>query len=247
MSLVSRFVDALRQIDGWPCAHVAVGVTGAVEATHGDARAGFPWASVTKLATAVADARRGRGGDRRPRRGRRAAGLDRPAPARACVRAAVRGGRADRAPGRRGGSTRTTASRSRPRSSPSAPRCRSRSTSRAVWAATGIELDGSAGSGVDGDARRSARARARAARRRGGSRPRRSPRRRAVQFPGLVGVLPGFRPAGAERLGARPRAPRRQVAALDGRAQLAGHVRPLRPQRHVPLGRSGGRASRSPA
>jgi CubicO group peptidase (beta-lactamase class C family) len=45
---------ALRQVDGWPCEHVAVGVTGAVEASYGDARRVFPWASVTKLASAVA-------------------------------------------------------------------------------------------------------------------------------------------------------------------------------------------------
>src|SRR3954470_13749473 len=53
MSLVSPFVDALRQVDGWPCDNVAVGVTGAVEATHGDTSRVFPWASVTKLASAV--------------------------------------------------------------------------------------------------------------------------------------------------------------------------------------------------
>jgi CubicO group peptidase (beta-lactamase class C family) len=47
-------VDALRQVDSWPCEHVAVGVTGLVEATHGDVGRRFAWASVTKLATAVA-------------------------------------------------------------------------------------------------------------------------------------------------------------------------------------------------
>jgi CubicO group peptidase (beta-lactamase class C family) len=47
-------VDALRQIDGWPCEHAAAGVTGAADATHGDEARRFPWASVTKLATAVA-------------------------------------------------------------------------------------------------------------------------------------------------------------------------------------------------
>src|SRR6478752_2893167 len=53
-SLVSPFVEALRQVDGWPCENVAVGVTGAAEATHGDAGRRFEWASVTKLAVAVA-------------------------------------------------------------------------------------------------------------------------------------------------------------------------------------------------
>src|SRR5437899_1499620 len=47
-------MEALRQVDEWPCEYVAVGVTGAVEATHGDAGRRFEWASVTKLATAVA-------------------------------------------------------------------------------------------------------------------------------------------------------------------------------------------------
>lgn len=47
-------MDALRQVDGWPCETVAVGVTGRREATHGDTGRVLPWASVTKLATAVA-------------------------------------------------------------------------------------------------------------------------------------------------------------------------------------------------
>ena len=47
-------MEALRQVDGWPCDHVAVAVTGAVEAQHGDLARAFDWASVTKLATAVA-------------------------------------------------------------------------------------------------------------------------------------------------------------------------------------------------
>jgi CubicO group peptidase (beta-lactamase class C family) len=54
MPLVSPFVDALRQVDGWPCEHVAVALTGAVESVHGDPARRFAWASVTKLATAVA-------------------------------------------------------------------------------------------------------------------------------------------------------------------------------------------------
>jgi CubicO group peptidase (beta-lactamase class C family) len=54
MTLVSPFVDALRQIDGWPCEHAAAGVAGAASSTHGETSRRFPWASVTKLATAVA-------------------------------------------------------------------------------------------------------------------------------------------------------------------------------------------------
>jgi len=47
-------VEALRQVDGWPCEHVAVCVAGAVEASRGDDGRRFEWASVTKLASAVA-------------------------------------------------------------------------------------------------------------------------------------------------------------------------------------------------
>jgi CubicO group peptidase (beta-lactamase class C family) len=47
-------MDALRQVDGWPCTNVAVAVVGAVEAAYGDTERPFAWASVTKIATAVA-------------------------------------------------------------------------------------------------------------------------------------------------------------------------------------------------
>ena len=49
-------MDALRQVDDWGAAHVAVGVVrpGEVVATHGPADVDFRWASVTKLATALA-------------------------------------------------------------------------------------------------------------------------------------------------------------------------------------------------
>ncbi len=47
-------MDALRQVDSWPCAHAAVAVTGRIEAAYGDVDRPFAWASVTKLATAVA-------------------------------------------------------------------------------------------------------------------------------------------------------------------------------------------------
>jgi CubicO group peptidase (beta-lactamase class C family) len=54
MALVSRLVEALRQVEGWQCDHAAVAVAGAAEAIAGDPTRRFPWASVTKLATAVA-------------------------------------------------------------------------------------------------------------------------------------------------------------------------------------------------
>jgi CubicO group peptidase (beta-lactamase class C family) len=50
---VSLPVDALRQIDGWPSAHVAAGVSGSADAVRGDSDLRFPWASVSKLASAV--------------------------------------------------------------------------------------------------------------------------------------------------------------------------------------------------
>jgi CubicO group peptidase (beta-lactamase class C family) len=53
MRLVSPFVDALRQIEEWPCEYAAAVVTGRVAAMQGDTGR-FPWASVTKLATTLA-------------------------------------------------------------------------------------------------------------------------------------------------------------------------------------------------
>jgi CubicO group peptidase (beta-lactamase class C family) len=47
-------MEALRQVEGWPCEHVAVFVAGRVTAAYGAIEHSFDWASVTKLATAVA-------------------------------------------------------------------------------------------------------------------------------------------------------------------------------------------------
>ena len=47
-------MEALRQIDDWPCEHAVAVVCGRVEAVHGDETLVLPWASVSKLATAVA-------------------------------------------------------------------------------------------------------------------------------------------------------------------------------------------------
>jgi len=49
-------VDALRQVEGWPAPHAAVGVTRGAEvmARHGPGDRVFRWASVTKLVTALA-------------------------------------------------------------------------------------------------------------------------------------------------------------------------------------------------
>src|SRR3954452_22656246 len=55
-ALVSRRVDALRQIEGWGADHASAGVVraGDVVATHGPVDVELRWASVTKLATALA-------------------------------------------------------------------------------------------------------------------------------------------------------------------------------------------------
>src|SRR5436309_1232249 len=52
--IVSPFMTALRQLDDWPCENAVAVVCGRVEATHGDETLELPWASVSKLATAVA-------------------------------------------------------------------------------------------------------------------------------------------------------------------------------------------------
>jgi CubicO group peptidase (beta-lactamase class C family) len=52
--VVETVADALALVDAWPCDHVAVAVAGRLEMSHGDSGRPFRWASVTKLATAVA-------------------------------------------------------------------------------------------------------------------------------------------------------------------------------------------------
>src|SRR5215218_8594634 len=54
--LVSRPVEALRQIEEWPAEHVAAGLTSpaAVSAEQGDVGHRLGWGSVTKLLTAYA-------------------------------------------------------------------------------------------------------------------------------------------------------------------------------------------------
>ena len=55
-TLVSNEVDALRAVEGWPAEHVSVGVAsaGATVAVHGDTARVYRWASVTKPVTALA-------------------------------------------------------------------------------------------------------------------------------------------------------------------------------------------------
>jgi CubicO group peptidase (beta-lactamase class C family) len=55
-TLVSNEVDALRAVERWPAEHVAVGVAsaGATVAVHGDTARVYRWASVTKPVTGLA-------------------------------------------------------------------------------------------------------------------------------------------------------------------------------------------------
>jgi CubicO group peptidase (beta-lactamase class C family) len=56
IDLVSPEVDALRAVEGWPAEHVSVGVASAQRAVavHGDTARVYRWASVTKPVTALA-------------------------------------------------------------------------------------------------------------------------------------------------------------------------------------------------
>ena len=191
------------------------------------------------------DPRRARGGDGRPRRAGGAARRDASPSARPRVRPAASTARS-RSPSRAAAaSTRTRASSSPPACSSNGRGCPSPTTShRRSSEPLGLSgrLDGSPAHGYRGplgdllarrprappaDSRRARDAR------RGDDRPVPRPRRRPARP----------RPDGAERLGPHLRAARREVAALDGLAQLRADVRPLRRERHVPLGRSrrGGR------
>ena len=183
-------MDALRQVEGWPCDNVAVGVTGPVEATFGDPGRSFPWASVTKPATAVAMLVAAEEG---------LVDLDEPAgPEGATFRHLL--AHASGLPFERGA----------PISPPGRRRIYSNYgfevagalvAERAempfetyfahVWDGTGMRLDGSAGSGVSGSLADLLLL----------ARELQEPRRiaaetlaeaRSVQFPGLDGVLPGF-------------------------------------------------------
>jgi CubicO group peptidase (beta-lactamase class C family) len=183
-------VEALRQIDRWPCEHAAAVVTGSSEAKRGDAGRIFPWASVTKLASAVAMLVAAEEG---------IVDLDEPAgPPGATFRHLL--AHASGLPFEPGP----------PIARPGARRIYSNHgfdvaaalvEERAgmafadyfahVWAGTGIRLEGSAGSGASGTLDDLAAL----------ARELQSPRRlagetlaeaRTVQFPGLAGVLPGF-------------------------------------------------------
>jgi CubicO group peptidase (beta-lactamase class C family) len=185
-----RAVEALRQVEGWPCEHVAVAVTGAVEGVHGDEARVFPWASVTKPAVAVAVLVAAEEG---------VIDLDEPAgPPGSTVRHLLAhtsglpfdGGSPIARPGERriysnAGFDVLAAFVAERAEMPFA------SYFATVWAGTGIILEGSAGSGASGTVGDlTALARELLAPRR--LAPETLAEATAVQFPGLDGVLPGF-------------------------------------------------------
>ena len=183
-------MDALRQVDEWPCENVAVGVTGAVEATHGAVARRFEWASVTKLATAVAMLVATEEG---------VVDLDEPAgPPGSTLRhllAHTSGLPFEQgAPIARPGTRRIYSNYG---FEVAAAQVEERAEMpfveyfAAVWAGTGAELRGSAGSGVTGtlaDALELARELQSPSR----LAPATLEEARTVQFPGLDGVVPGF-------------------------------------------------------
>jgi CubicO group peptidase (beta-lactamase class C family) len=190
MPLVSRVVEALRQVEGWPCEHAAVAVAGAREASVGDATRRFAWASVTKLATALAMLVAAEEG---------IVDLDEPAgPPGATVRHLL--AHAAGLPFEQGAPIARPGTR-RIYSNYGFEVAAALVGERAempfeqyfahVWRGTTAVLTGSAGSGVEGTlddllaVARELREAARVA-------PETLDEARTVQYPGLVGVLPGF-------------------------------------------------------
>jgi len=183
-------VNALRQVDGWPCTSVAVGTTGTVESSHGAVARRFPWASVTKLATAVVVLVAAEEG---------IVDLDEPAgPPGATLRhllAHASGAPFDHGPPIARPGTRRIYSNygfelaaglvAERAEMPFADYFGS------VWEGTGIELTGHPGSGAEG-ALADLLALARELQRPERIAEETLAEARAVQFPGLVGVLPGF-------------------------------------------------------
>jgi CubicO group peptidase (beta-lactamase class C family) len=190
ISLFSPFVEALRQVDVWPCDHVAVGVAGREGSMYGDESRTFAWASVTKLATAVAMLVAAEEG---------VVDLDEPAgPPGATFRQLL--AHASGLPFEHGAPIARPGQR-RIYSNYGFEVAAALVAERAempfdvyfahVWQGTGMRLAGSAGSGASGTLRDLLEL----------ARELQQPRRIAaetlaeaasVQFPGLVGVLPGF-------------------------------------------------------
>jgi CubicO group peptidase (beta-lactamase class C family) len=183
-------VEALRQVDWWECDHVAVAVTGAVDARYGEVELRFPWASVTKLATTIAILVAAEEG---------VVDLDEAAgPPGSTVRHLL--AHASGLPFEQGAPI-ARPGRRRVYSNYGFEVAAAHVAERAempfgeyfasVWEGTGVALEGSAGSGVSGtigDLVGLARELQRPERIAGET----LDEARAVQFPGLSGVLPGF-------------------------------------------------------
>jgi CubicO group peptidase (beta-lactamase class C family) len=190
MRLVSRFVEALRQVDGWPCDNVAVAVTGAVEASRGDVTRRFGWASVTKLATAVAMLVAAEEG---------IVDLDEPAgPPGATFRHLLAHASGlpfeAGAPIARPGARRVYSNYGFEVAAALVEERAEMPFARyfaSVWEGTGAELHGSAGSGAEGTLD-DLLVLARELQRPGRIAAETLEEARTVQFPGLTGVLPGF-------------------------------------------------------
>ncbi len=232
IALVSPAVEALRTIDAWGAQTAAAGVTRA------DAELGDPWAARDAAAVGVGDEAPDRARRRSSRSEEGTVDLDEPAgPPGSTLRHLLahasglpfEDGPPLAPPGRRRiysnvgieAAAELVAARAE---MPFADYLRAAVLEPLALAGDAARL---AGVGLRRPARRPAGARPGAAR--ADARRRRDARR------GDLGAVPrarrraaGLRPDGPERLGARVRAARPQGAALDGRAQLAAHVRPLR-------------------
>lgn len=183
-------MDALRQADGWTAQHVALGTTGRVESSYGEVDRRFPWASVSKLASAVAVLVAAEEG---------LVDLDEPAgPPGSTLRhllAHASGLPFDPGPPIAAPGTRRIYSNHGFDTAAALVSARAEMPFadyfREVWHGTGIQLDGPASSGASGTLADLLAL----------ARELQQPRRLApetlaeateVQFPGLVGVLPGF-------------------------------------------------------
>ena len=243
-------VDALEQVEGWPAETVAVAVLrgGEEVAARGPREQVFRWASVTKPVTALATLVAAEEG---------ILDLDDPAgPPGSTVRHLLahaaglpfEGRTPISEPGKRRSYSNTGFDILAEFVGEAAEMPFAEYLQAAVLGPLemGAQLRGSAASELHGSLEDPLRVRGRA--------PASAADRAGDARGGDLGPVPragrraaGHRTDGSERLGPRRRAARREASALDRRAQLPAHLRPLRQQRHVPLGRPGGGHRRSPA
>ena len=245
--------SAVGTVLDWPVPHAAAAVVAADGDRAGRGRragAGVPAGLGDEAARGLRRAHRRRGGRRRAGTTRRAPTAPRCATwSRTPPGVSFDDGVVQAKPGVRRIYSNSGLRAARPTPSPPAPGCRSTSTcDEAVLEPLRMTLD--AAGGLAGGGRR-LDGRGPGALRRGAAGPDArvgrdgATRRPPLSFPGLDGDPARLRAAEAERLGAGLRDPRRQVAALDGREQLAADVRALRAVGHVPVGGPGRRRRRA--